>query len=100
MKPFEKIYTLVSQIPAGKVLTYQQIAEVTHIRNPRIVGFALHQNKNPKKVPCHRVVYKDGSLAIGYAFGGITAQKAKLKKEGVVFLKDKVNLQTSLWKIT
>lgn len=98
MKPFEKIYTVVSQIPLGKVATYQQIAEMAYIGNPRIVGFALHQNEDPQNVPCHRVVNKKGGLAKGYVFGGPKVQKAKLEKEGVIFLENgRVDLSKSLW---
>ena len=98
MRTFEKIYSLVSRIPKGKVLTYQQVANITHIGSPRIVGFALHRNKNPQIVPCHRVVNKKGALAKGYAFGGPSVQKEKLENEGVLFLKNgRVDLERSLW---
>lgn len=96
MKPFERIYAVVSLIPKGKVLTYKEIAQIAKIRDIRLVGFALHQNKTPKAIPCHRVVKDDGSLAAGYAFGGKIEQIKKLKKEGVVFEKDKVDLEKSL----
>ncbi len=98
MKTFEKIYSLVTRIPKGKVMTYGQISKLTNINNPRVVGFALHLNKNPKIIPCHRVVHFDGSLAKDYAFGGLQAQKERLEKEGVRFLKEKVNLRISLLK--
>lgn len=39
-------------------------------------------------VPCHRVVFKDGMLAPGFAFGGPGAQRALLEAEGVGFLPD------------
>jgi methylated-DNA-protein-cysteine methyltransferase-like protein len=97
MKTFDKIYKIVSKIPKGKVLTYKRVALLSGVKNPRVVGFALHANKNPDQVPCHRVVKSDGFLAKGYAFGGIKAQEEKLKKEGVVFLtKNKVDLSKSL----
>lgn len=97
MKTFEKVYSIVSKIPKGKVLTYKIIAQTLNIRNTRIVGFALHANKNIELVPCHRVVRSDGSLAKGYAFGGIKAQKEKLEKEGVRFTNNKVDLQRSFF---
>lgn len=99
MESFEKIYTVVSFVPKGKVSTYQQIADMTSIKNPKIVGFALHANKNPKKIPCHRVVNKNGFTAKGYAFGGSSEQRAKLEKEGVCFSnKEKVDLEKFLYK--
>ena len=92
----EKILDLVSKIPKGRVTTYGRIAEALGIRSPRAVGKVLHHNSDPKKYPCHRVVFKDGSLAERYAFGGKKAQMARLKKEGVSFHLDKTDLKQHL----
>ena len=80
MNLFEKIYLEVKKIPKGEVRSYSYIAKQVNT-TPRVVGFALHKNKDPENIPCHRVVYKDGSLSNGYAFGGINAQKKKLDME-------------------
>jgi methylated-DNA-protein-cysteine methyltransferase related protein len=80
---FEKIYSVVSKIPRGKVLTYKIVAELSGIKNPRLVGFYLHRNPDPKKISCHRVIKSGGTLAKGYAFGGMKKQKEILQKEGV-----------------
>lgn len=93
MKTFNKIYKLVEQIPHGKVTTYGEISNYLKLQNPRIVGFALHQNKNPDKVPCHRVVNRRGQTAKGYAFGGLGVQRKLLEAEGIVFNDDKINLK-------
>jgi len=94
---FDKVYKLVSLIPKGKVATYKQISEISGL-SPRVVGFALHANKNPKAVPCHRVVNIKGQLAKGYAFGGREAQGNKLEEEGISFLDEKtVDLSKSLY---
>lgn len=85
MSFFEEVYRVVKKIPAGKVMTYGQIAKAIRTRDARRVGQALHANKVPEEVPCHRVVFADGSLAPGYAFGGADAQKKKLEQEGVKF---------------
>lgn len=93
MHTFNKIYKIVSFIPKGKVSTYKQIALITGINNPRIVGFALHANKNPFRIPCHRVIKSNGSIAKGYAFGGNQIQKQLLEKEGIIFsMENKVDL--------
>lgn len=84
--PFQRIYVVVSHIPKGKVTTYKEVARAAKIRNPRIVGFALHANKSPDRVPCHRVIKTNGMIAKGYAFGGAKAQEEKLKQEGVPLL--------------
>lgn len=76
-------------------MTYGQIAKILKINSARLVGQILHQNKKPKKIPCHRVVFGDGALSKSYAFGGIKKQTEKLKKENVTFIENKVNLKYS-----
>ena|SRR5579872_5164124 len=93
---FQRIYDVVRKIPKGKVMTYGQVAHIANVATPRVVGFALHVNSDPENIPCHRVVFADGKLTPGYAFGGEDKQREKLQKEGVVFSKDKVDLEVSL----
>lgn len=88
MSRFEPVYKLVRQIPKGKVSTYGTIAKKLGI-NPRVVGYALHINPDPKLTPCHRVVNAQGRVAPGYAFGGHDAQRKILEKEGIHFKDDK-----------
>lgn len=100
MNSFEKVYEIVASIPKGKVLTYKQVGIIAGINNPRIVGFALNANKNPQKIPCHRVIRSDGKLAKGYAFGGKIKQLEKLKNEGAIFLDEQtVDLKKCLFKV-
>lgn len=97
MNTFQKIYNIVSLIPKGKVMTYKQVAQKLNIPNPRVVGFALRKNKDPKHIPCHRVVGASGNLT-GYVFGGIKTKYEILKKEGVIFVDNKhVDLQKSIY---
>jgi len=98
MKQYNKIYSVVAKIPKGRVMTYGQVAKLAKINNPRFVGFALHQNKFPSTVPCHRVIKSDGRLAVGYAFGGMKKQKEKLEEEGIIFDENFVNLDNYQFK--
>ncbi|NMD00075.1 MAG: MGMT family protein [Bacteroidales bacterium] len=84
---FEEVYKVVRNIPEGKVMTYGQISRILGI-SPRTVGWALHSNKDPVNVPCHRVVNKDGRIAPGYVFGGQGEQRMKLISEGIEFIDD------------
>ena len=95
----DAVYEVVQQIPAGRVATYGQIARmVGRPRNARFVGYALHVNPEPGTIPCHRVVFKDGSLAPGFAFGGEDAQRRLLEAERVEFLADgRVDMQRFAW---
>ena len=97
MNTKERVFEFVSLIPKGKVTTYGQIARYVD-SGPRAVGQYLHQNVDPKTYPCHRVVHSDGTLAPSYAFGGSEKQKQFLVKEGVVFINNKVDMKSSLWK--
>ena len=84
MSLFDDIYELTAKIPEGKVTTYGEIARVLEIKDVRKVGWALHSNKDAK-VPCHRVVNKEGRLAPNFAFNGAEEQKRRLEVEGVTF---------------
>ena len=93
MNTFENIYELVARIPKGKVTTYGRLAKMIGT-TPKVVGYALHSNNDPKNVPCHRVINSKGEISKGYAFGGPENQRKLLEKEGVRFNKNnRVNLE-------
>lgn len=96
---FARVYETVEQIPEGFVATYGQIAKlIGEPRRARYVGYALHSNPRPGEIPCHRVVFADGRICEGFAFGGPEAQRALLEDEGVVFRDDThVDLAMSRW---
>jgi methylated-DNA-protein-cysteine methyltransferase-like protein len=94
---FVKVHAYTKKIPVGKVTTYGEISNHLGVNNPRIVGWAMHANKD-KNVPCHRVVNREGKVSDSYAFDGWEAQKVKLVKEGVEFISEKrVDLSKYLW---
>ncbi len=89
MNFFGRVYEIVAQIPRGKVLSYGDVARLTGSpRACRQVGWALHSNPRPNEIPCHRVVFRDGSVSSGFAFGGPEVQRAMLEAEGVAFSDD------------
>lgn len=78
-----RIYEVVKQIPKGRVASYGQVAQLAgNPRGARGVGFALHRNPEPGVIPCHRVVFQDGSTCTGYAFGGPEVQRRMLEERG------------------
>lgn len=96
MNFFEKVYQVVREVPVGKVTTYGQIARRLGTRDARRVGHALHANRDPQ-TPCHRVVNREGRLAMNFAFDGPGEQRRRLLGEGVKFLdKFQVDLDKSL----
>ena len=89
MNVFEKIYDVVCGIPKGRVITYGQVAALAgNPRWARVVGYALHNNPTPYKIPCHRVVNRQGRVAESFAFGGGDAQRKLLEDEGIIFEAD------------
>lgn len=85
-----RVFSVVRRIPAGKVATYGQVGRLIGApRAARYVGYALHANPEPGTdpgcIPCHRVVFKDGRMATGFAFGGPDEQRRMLAAEGVAF---------------
>ena len=101
----DKVYETVRRVPRGKVVSYGQVARlIGQPRKARFVGYAMHGNPDPwdctaqTGIPCHRVVFKDGALAPGFAFGGPDEQRARLAAEGVTFLDDgRVDMRACQW---
>jgi len=92
---FPAIYAVVKQIPKGRVMSYGSVALMAGFPGcARQVGFALHQNPDPDNIPCHRVVFKDGSLSAAFAFGGVQMQRGLLESESVAFIGDRVDMET------
>lgn len=92
MSAEEQVHSIVQSIKRGKVMSYGQIGTMVGI-GPRQVGRILHNNPDNSVTPCHRVVHSDGSLALGFAFGGQGEQRRILESEGVKFKNDKVVLE-------
>lgn len=98
-----RVFAVVRQVPRGRVTTYGQVARLIGApRAARYVGYALHANPEPGTdpgcIPCHRVVFKDGRMATGFAFGGPDEQRKMLAAEGIAFDEEgRVLLETHLW---
>ena len=113
-----KIYSIVRNIPKGKVATYSSIAKMCGNKNlARFIGNAMHKNplpfyqlaqncglKNAKAfcdfsifnfdpVPCHRVVNAKGKMGKNFALGGVKMQEKMLKEEGVEIINGIVDLE-------
>ncbi|MBR2134476.1 MAG: MGMT family protein [Eubacterium sp.] len=95
---FEKIYDVVKRIPYGRVATYGQVAFLAGNPNwSRVVGYALHNNPEPDKIPCFRVVNRFGEVSKAFAFGGESAQIFLLEGEGVELNDGRVDLKKYQW---
>ena len=91
---FQRVYSLVRQIPAGACASYSQLAYLLGApRAARQVGWAMRTC--PDDLPWQRVVKADGSIAGG---GYADLRRALLEAEGVPFLPDgRVDLRACQW---
>jgi methylated-DNA-[protein]-cysteine S-methyltransferase len=82
--PFQqRVYKAIMKIPAGKVMTYGQVAKM--IGSPgaaRAVGTALSKNQDVPIIPCHRVIASNGKMGGYSGRGGVSGKIKLLKKEG------------------
>ena len=84
----ENVLELTKKVPKGKVTTYKIIAEKLNTIAYRAVGTALHNNKKPIIIPCHRVVNSSGFVG-GYG-KGIKKKIELLRKEGIEIKNKKI----------
>ncbi|HEY5695256.1 MAG TPA: MGMT family protein [Candidatus Saccharimonadales bacterium] len=76
-----RVYEIMTQIPAGRVITYGDVAGFSgHANASRIVGGIAHYG--PTELPWHRLVNRFGGLAAGFP-GGREAQQQLLEAEGI-----------------
>jgi methylated-DNA-protein-cysteine methyltransferase related protein len=87
----QRILACVESIPAGRVMTYGDVAEYVGASSPRIVGRVLAVDDG--SVPWHRVMRANGTLAEHL----YTEQRQRLLSEGVRFRGDKVDLAAHRW---
>jgi methylated-DNA-protein-cysteine methyltransferase-like protein len=93
-----RIYAAVRRIPAGRVATYGQIAEVAGLRgHARLVGYALAALDVDTDVPWHRVVNARGAISLPVRDHGALMQRARLEAEGIEFRDGRVALGACRW---
>lgn len=89
LEALEAIYDAVRSIPAGRVATYGQVAEVAGLpRRARLVGRALRELPEESGVPWHRVVNAGGRISERGGRGSPASkreQRRLLGAEGVAF---------------
>lgn len=95
----QQVYDFLLTIPKGKVTTYGQIAmHLGNIRFARGIGKILHNNPDPDRYPCYKVVNAKGELSHNYAFGGMPAQESRLKADGIEVTNGRVDLNQYLYR--
>lgn len=84
--PFQElVWQGLRRIPAGKTLSYQQLAnDIGSLNAQRAVGSANGKNHIPLVVPCHRVISANGKIG-GYS-SAMWRKEWLLRHEGALFL--------------
>ena len=94
------ILEVVRRIPAGRVLTYGDVAALAGLPgHARLVGYALHALPDGSTVPWHRVINARGGISTGRAMpGGELVQRFLLEAEGVEFdARGRTSLERYRW---
>ncbi|MCB0712706.1 MAG: MGMT family protein [Ignavibacteriae bacterium] len=95
---FHRVYDVVMQIPVGKVTTYGAIAKrIGAGRSARTVGYALNAAANDERIPCHRVVNRNGELSGKVHFVPPSRMRELLEEEGVTFKGEAVVMEEHFW---
>ncbi len=89
----EQVLDLVSLIPAGRVMTYGQVADHLGSAAARAVGTTMARYGS--SVPWHRVVRSDGQLPAGHEVEAL----ARHRREGTAMRPDgvRVDLDRARW---
>lgn len=94
----QRIYSIVRQIPRGKVATYGQIARLVGGCTARMVGYAMSATPEGADIPWQRVINAHGKVSPhGYGYGS-ALQRQILEEEGVEFdSQNRVDLERFGW---
>ena len=78
---YKDVYSVVKEIPRGKVISYGEIARlIGWPQHARMVGKVLSQVSPELNLPCHRVVDSKGRTVLGWE-----AHRQLLEEEGIIF---------------
>lgn len=100
---YEQIWALARQIPYGKVATYGQLGQMLappagitledyKIYGPRWAGDAMAAC--PQDIPWQRVINSQGKISQRF---DAEKQKQLLENEGLIFVKNKLDLKLYQW---
>jgi len=83
---YARIYEVVRAIPAGRVATYGQVAELAGFPGcARQVGYALHALPEDSGLPWQRVLNARGEVSKRTEPAAERLQRARLESDGVCF---------------
>jgi methylated-DNA-protein-cysteine methyltransferase-like protein len=93
----ERVFEIVRRIPAARVMTYGQLAEILgEGYTARTVGFVMHSAD--ESVPWQRVINAQGACSTGRVIVPPDLQQRMLESEGVIFdAKGRCDLSRYRW---
>ena len=98
MDPKTRIWSIISNIPEGKIISYGAVASLAGLPgHPRYVDYTLKHLPSDSSLPWHRVINSKGSISFRVGTEKYQIQKTKLEKEGVVFSGEKISISQYGW---
>ncbi|GAC26776.1 methylated-DNA-protein-cysteine methyltransferase related protein [Paraglaciecola mesophila KMM 241] len=98
---YKQIWQTVCAIPAGKVASYGQIADLAGLPGrARLVGKSLGYIPSDMNVPWYRVLRSSGQLAFPKGSEQAMKQTGLLQDENVAVLSHRVKLASFQWQPT
>lgn len=93
------LYSVLGQVPPGKVVSYGQLAELAGLgRAARWVGRTLGQLPADTRLPWHRVLGAGGRLSLALGTPSGDEQRARLRAEGVTVRNNRVDMSRHGWR--
>jgi len=90
----EAIYLALMSIPAGKVITYGQLASLAGLPGAaRLAGSVLCGLPETTELPWHRVINAQGKISLPVDSASYKKQMQRLKTEGVLIKNGKISLR-------
>lgn len=88
------VYLALASIPAGRVISYGQLAAIAGLpRAARFVGTLLRNLPEGTDLPWHRVINAQGKISLPVDSESYREQVRRLKNEGIEFTNTKINLR-------
>lgn len=95
---WKPVYSLVKQIPRGRVLSYGAVAKALRLPGgARSAGRAMAACPSGKGIPWHRVLGAGGKLLIREPYASL--QRKLLETEGVQMTERRVNMKLHGWMV-
>lgn len=84
----DRIRAIIASVPAGRVASYGDIAQLAGAPTPRIIGWVLKEDGSD--LPWHRIVRTDGSVAK-------PQQLPRLREEGLEITGQSIDMRRYRW---